>query len=47
LQQAWPDATRFDVNSMFFGGVNAVAHFEGGYRGAGDRRRGGVVVVAD
>jgi gamma-glutamyltranspeptidase/glutathione hydrolase len=47
LQQAWPDATRFDVNSMFFGGVTAVAHFEGGYRGAGDRRRGGVVVVAD
>lgn len=47
LQQAWPGATRFDVNSMFFGGVNTVAYRDGDFQGAGDRRRGGVVVVAD
>ncbi|HRF13203.1 MAG TPA: gamma-glutamyltransferase [Candidatus Accumulibacter phosphatis] len=47
LQQAWPAATRFDETSMFFGGVNGVASANGRLSGAGDRRRGGVVVVAE
>ncbi|MEF8769990.1 gamma-glutamyltransferase [Candidatus Accumulibacter contiguus] len=47
LQQAWPAATRFDSTSMFFGGVNCVASANGRLSGAGDRRRGGVVVVAE
>ena len=47
LQAAWPAAPCFDEASVFFGGVNCVAN--GHYRlyGAGDRRRGGVVVVAE
>jgi len=32
---------------MFFGGVNCVASRDGQLTGAGDRRRGGVVVVAE
>jgi gamma-glutamyltranspeptidase/glutathione hydrolase len=47
LQTAWPGATRFDSTSMFFGGVNCVASSDGHLSGAGDRRRGGVVVVAE
>ena len=47
LQAAWPGATRFDTASMFFGGVNCVASRDGQLTGAGDRRRGGVVVVAE
>jgi gamma-glutamyltranspeptidase/glutathione hydrolase len=47
LQTAWPGATRFDSTSMFFGGVNCVASSNGHLSGAGDRRRGGVVVVAE
>jgi gamma-glutamyltranspeptidase/glutathione hydrolase len=47
LHSAWPEATRFDAKSMFFGGVNCVADSDGRLCGAGDRRRGGVVVVAE
>ncbi len=47
LQAAWLGATRFDAQSMFFGGVNCVASADGRLFGAGDRRRGGVVVVAE
>lgn len=47
LQAAWPGATRFDSKSMFFGGVNCVAMLDGRPCGAGDRRRGGVVVIAE
>lgn len=47
LQTAWPAATRFDEASVFFGGVNCVASGHGRLYGAGDRRRGGVVVVAE
>lgn len=47
LQSAWPAATRFDAASVFFGGVNCVAYGHGRLYGAGDRRRGGVVVVAE
>jgi gamma-glutamyltranspeptidase/glutathione hydrolase len=47
LQAAWPGATRFDTMSMFFGGVNCVADTNGHLHGAGDRRRGGVAVVAE
>jgi gamma-glutamyltranspeptidase/glutathione hydrolase len=47
LQAAWPAATRFDEASLFFGGVNCVASGHGHLYGAGDRRRGGVVVVTE
>ncbi|MCM8627749.1 gamma-glutamyltransferase [Accumulibacter sp.] len=47
LCRSWPDATVFDTPSMFFGGVNCVANIDGRLQGAGDRRRGGVVVVAE
>jgi gamma-glutamyltranspeptidase/glutathione hydrolase len=47
LQAAWPAATRFDEASLFFGGVNCVASGHGRLYGAGDCRRGGVVVVAE
>jgi len=47
LQGVWPGATRFDSKSMFFGGVNCVAASDGYLHGAGDRRRGGVVVLAE
>lgn len=47
LLAEWPGATRFDAPSMFFGGVNCVARSDGLLSGAGDRRRGGVVVVAE
>ncbi|HRD91497.1 MAG TPA: gamma-glutamyltransferase [Accumulibacter sp.] len=46
LHAAWPAATRFDQASVFFGGVNCVASGHDNLYGAGDRRRGGVVVVA-
>ena len=47
LQGVWPGATRFDSTSMFFGGVNCVAASDGSLHGAGDRRRGGVVMLAE
>jgi len=47
LQAVWPGATRFDSASMFFGGVNCVASSDGQLSGSGDRRRGGVVMVAE
>ncbi len=47
LQGVWPGATRFDSTSMFFGGVNCVAASDGYLHGAGDRRRGGVVMLAE
>lgn len=47
LQAAWPGATRFAAASLFFGGVNAVISVDGHLSGAGDRRRGGVVVLAE
>ncbi|MCB1940643.1 MAG: gamma-glutamyltransferase [Candidatus Accumulibacter sp.] len=47
LEKAWPAATRFDQPSVFFGGVNCVAYGHDHLYGAGDRRRGGVVVVAE
>ncbi|MDS4013259.1 MAG: gamma-glutamyltransferase [Candidatus Accumulibacter sp.] len=47
LDQRWPAATRFAAPSMFFGGVNCAARLDGRLSGAGDRRRGGVVVVAE
>lgn len=47
LQQAWPAATCFEATSMFFGGVNGVASADGRLSGAADRRRGGVVMVAE
>ncbi|MBL8398295.1 MAG: gamma-glutamyltransferase [Candidatus Accumulibacter sp.] len=47
LQRDWPECTRFDAQSMFFGGVNAVARIDGRLQGVGDRRRGGVVRFAD
>jgi len=47
LQAAWPAATCFDEASLFFGGVNCVANGHDRLYGAGDRRRGGVVVVAE
>lgn len=45
LLDTWPGAIRFDKPNMFFGGVNCAAAVEGHLSGAGDRRRGGVVVV--
>lgn len=47
LYRRWPEATRFTAPSMFFGGVNCAARLDGRLCGAGDRRRGGVVVVAE
>lgn len=47
VQTAWPGATRFAAQSLFFGGVNCVASVDGRLFGAGDQRRGGVVVVAE
>ncbi len=47
LHKRWPQATRFTALSMFFGGVNCAAHVDGRFSGAGDRRRGGVVVLAE
>ena len=47
LQSSWPEATRFEEPSLFFGGVNCVANGHGRLYGAGDRRRGGVVIVAE
>ncbi|WP_299069897.1 gamma-glutamyltransferase [Accumulibacter sp.] len=47
LRAAWPDAMCFDAPSLFFGGVNCAASLDGQLAGAGDRRRGGVVVVAE
>ncbi|HMV04313.1 MAG TPA: gamma-glutamyltransferase [Accumulibacter sp.] len=47
LDQRWPAATRFAAPSMFFGGVNCAARLDGRLAGAGDRRRGGVVVLAE
>ncbi len=47
LQQQWPECTRFDNASMFFGGVNAVADLEDSLQGVADRRRGGVVRFVD
>ena len=47
LRAAWPDAMCFDAPSLFFGGVNCAASLDGQLAGAGDRRRGGVVVIAE
>lgn len=47
LLDTWPEAIRFDTPSMFFGGVNCAASSDGRLFGAGDRRRGGVVVIAE
>lgn len=47
LAAAWPGATCFDTSSMFFGGVNCVGSANGTLFGAGDRRRGGVVAIAE
>jgi gamma-glutamyltranspeptidase/glutathione hydrolase len=47
LQARWPGATRFESASMFFGGVNCVASIDGQLAGAGDQRRGGIVLFAD
>jgi len=41
LASGWPDATRFDAPSMFFGGVHAVSPDAA----AGDPRRGGATVT--
>jgi gamma-glutamyltranspeptidase/glutathione hydrolase len=45
LSASWPDAARFGSLSMFFGGVHSVATDGATVWGAGDRRRGGVVVA--
>ncbi len=48
LLSAWPGAARFAGHSMFFGGVHSVGRNEAGeLYGAGDRRRGGVVIRAE
>ena len=47
LGAAWPGATCFEARSMFFGGVNCVGSADGELFGAGDRRRGGVVAIAE
>lgn len=47
LEAAWPGASRFDAQSMFFGGVHAVAQVGGVLVGAGDPRRDGVVCSSD
>ncbi|WP_300455056.1 gamma-glutamyltransferase [Accumulibacter sp.] len=47
LQAAWPGATCFDSPNLFFGGVNCVASLDDRLCGAGDRRRGGVVMLAE
>jgi gamma-glutamyltranspeptidase/glutathione hydrolase len=44
MMRAHPDATRFEERNMFFGGVHAVGRQHGVLVGAGDPRRGGVVV---
>lgn len=45
LRRRWPDATRFDARSMFFGGVHAVGFDGDALVGAGDPRRGGEVCL--
>ena len=47
LLRAWPGATRFDEQSLFFGGVHAVAASDGRLSGIGDRRRDGAVCTAE
>lgn len=48
LVDAWPGAARFLGHSMFFGGVHSVGRDDAGeLYGAGDRRRGGVVIRAE
>ncbi len=47
LRQEWPDVRIWPEPSLFFGGVHAVERLaDGGFRGAGDPRRGGVVALA-
>jgi len=43
LDDAWPDATRFDAANMFFGGVHAVS----ADAAAGDPRRNGQAAIVD
>lgn len=47
LELAWPDASRFETKSMFFGGVHAAAFRDGRFEGFGDPRRDGAVCTAD
>ena len=47
LTDAWPTASRFDQQNMFFGGIHAVAAYDGVLTGAGDPRRGGAVCAAN
>lgn len=47
LFRAWPQATRFEAQNMFFGGIHAAAWVDGRYAGAGDPRRGGAVCAAE
>lgn len=44
LRAQWPDVEYWPEPSLFFGGVHAAERLAGGgFRGAGDRRRGGAV----
>lgn len=46
LEADWPDLERWPEPNLFFGGVHAVERLaDGGFRGAGDPRRGGAVAV--
>jgi len=47
LEMLWPGASRFDRQSMFFGGVHAAASRPNGLVGAGDPRRDGAVCTPD
>jgi gamma-glutamyltranspeptidase/glutathione hydrolase len=45
--QGWPEPERWPEPSLFFGGVHAAERLtDGGFRGAGDFRRGGAVAVS-
>ncbi len=47
MKAAWPDYRFWPEPNMFFGGVHAVERLsDGRFRGAGDPRRGGSVVIA-
>ena len=46
--QGWPEPERWPEPSLFFGGVHAAERLPGGgFRGAGDFRRGGAVAVSE
>jgi len=45
LLQAWPRHRVWDEPNLFFGGAHSVERGPGGFRGAGDPRRGGVCLV--